>query len=212
MVKTFTILFLALLLISCGKSDGGGPSSSNGESVSLSEITPDSQVPTAAKNFEVNIKLNNFNSAQEDKILVASDLIKKVIASDEFKSAVLNYQYQGKKNFIDNDGLSNAQIYKKIIEGVEKLSPEIDNEMDLELVIYNANNSVVGYTLPNEIKIWMNAKFFDQNIPAKVTENMMHEWLHKLGFKHDYERTPTRPYSVPYAIGYLVGRIAQKLD
>ena len=66
--------------------------------------------------------------------------------------------------------------------------------------------------MPNEIKIWMNSKFFDQNNPAKVTENMMHEWLHKIGFKHDYERTLTRPYSVPYAIGYLVGRIAQKLD
>ena len=212
MVKTFTILFITLLLISCGKPKGGGPNSSNGESVSLSEITNDSQVPSAAKNFEVNVKLNNFNASQEDKILVAGDLIRKVIASDEFKTEVLNYQYQGKKKFIDNDGLSNAQIYKKIIEGAERMGPQIDNEMDLELVIYHANNTVVGYTMPNEIKIWMNSKFFDQNNPAKVTENMMHEWLHKIGFKHDFERTLTRPYSVPYAIGYLVGRIAQKLD
>ena len=212
MVKTFTIIFVALLLLSCGKQDGGGDGSSNGESVSLNDLTPNSPVPNAAQNFEINVKLNNFNSTQEDKILIASDLLKKVIASEEFKASILNYQYNGKKQFIDNDGLSNAKIYKKIIEGAEKLSPKTDNEMDLELVLYSSNDTVIGYTTPNQLKIWMNSKFFNQNNPAKVTENMMHEWLHKLGFKHDYARTASRPFSVPYAVGYLVGRIAQKMN
>jgi hypothetical protein len=208
MLKTFTILFVALLLLSCGKSNGGD----QGEYVSLNEITPNSPVPNAALNFEINVKLNNFNPTQEDKILIASDLIKKVIASEEFKASILNYQYNGKKQFIDNDGLSNGEIYKKIIEGAEKLIPKADNEMDLELVLYTSNDTVIGHTTPNQLKIWMNSKFFNQNNPAKVTENMMHEWLHKLGFKHDYARTASRPFSVPYAVGYLVGRIAQKMN
>lgn len=211
MKKTFALIFALMVLISCGKSGGGsGQSSSTGDSVALSEIKPDSPVPSAALNFDVNVTLNNFSITQGDKILVACDLIKKVIASEEFKNAILNYSYNGKKSFIDNGGLSNAAIYKKIIEGSEALRPGIDNEMDLDLVIYNANTSVVGYTMPNELKVWMNAKFFNRNSAAEVTTNMMHEWLHKLGFQHAQERTVTRPYSVPYAIGYLVSRLAVK--
>lgn len=213
MVKTFSLIFILMFLISCGKSGGGsGSSSSSGDTVALGELSTDSPVPSAALNFDVNLKLNNFSSTQEDKILIAGDLIKKVVASEEFKNAILNYTYQGKKTFVDNGGYSNAEIYKKIIEGSEKLRPGTDNEMDLDLVIYNANNSVVGYTFPDELKVWMNSKFFNQNSPAKVTTNMMHEWLHKLGFKHAQARTASRPYSVPYAIGYLVARLAQKYD
>ena len=208
MIKTFSIVFIFLFLVSCGKS--GSDSSNPVSSVSLSEISTSSPVPSAAQNFEVDLKLNNFDANQEDKVLVASDLIKKVVATEEFKNAILNYTYQGKKTFVDNDGLSNAEIYQKILEGSEKLHPGKNNQMDLEIEIYQANTTVIGYTLPNELKIWMNAKFFNQNMAPKVSENMMHEWLHKIGFKHDFASTPSRPFSVPYAIGYLVGRIAMK--
>ena len=213
MIKTTSLIFVFLFLVSCGKSGGGGDSSSSkGDAVSLSELTDSSPVPSAAQNFDVNVKLNNFSSTQEDKILAASDLIKKVVASEEFKSSILNYSYNGKKAFVDNDGLSNAAVYKKIIEGSEYLRPGIDNEMDLDLVVYTANNVVVGYTMPNELKVWMNGKFFNKNSPAQVTANMMHEWLHKLGFKNAQSSTASRPYSVPYAVGYLVARLAQKYN
>ncbi len=213
MVKTISLIFAFLFFVSCGKSGGGsGSSSSTGEAVSLSEIGTDAPVPSAAQNFDVNLKLNNFNSTQEDKILIAGDLIKKVVATETFKNAILNYTYNGKKAFVDNGGLSNAAVYKKIIEGSESLRHGTDNEMDLDLVAYTANNSVVGYTLPSALKVWMNSKFFNKHTPAEVTANMMHEWLHKIGFKHAQSKTVSRPYSVPYAIGYLVARIAKTLD
>lgn len=210
MIKTFSFLFLFLTLASCGKS-GGGSSTSQGEALSLDEISVDSNVPAAAHNFEVNLKINNFDAAQEDKVLEAADLIKKVVATEEFKDAILNFTYNGKKAFSDNDGLSNAEIYKKILEGSERLQPGADNEMDLSLEIFTRSDDTVGYTFPNELRVWMNSKFLNKNTPAKVTTNMMHEWLHKLGFKHDSAKTAKRPYSVPYAVGYLVARIAQKL-
>jgi hypothetical protein len=83
--------------------------------------------------------------------------------------------------------------------------------MDLELEIFNRNDTTVGYTFPNVIRVWMNSKFLNKYNAANVTTNMMHEWLHKLGFGHAYENTPTRKYSVPYAIGYLVAKIAKKI-
>jgi hypothetical protein len=213
MVKTFSFIFVLMFLVSCGKSGGGGgQSSSTGDEVSMAEISTNSPVPSAAQNFDVNLKLYNFSASQEDKILVAGDLIKKVVATEEFKNAIINHTYKGKKTFVDNGGHSNSAIYKKIIEGSEKLRPGIDNEMDLDLVMYHSNNSVVGYTMPSELKVWMNSKFFNKNSPAKVTTNMMHEWLHKLGFKHAQSRTTSRPYSVPYAVGYLVAKLAKKFD
>lgn len=207
MLKTFSIVFFFLALVSCGKSGGG--SGSGGDAVSLEEIQS-GVVPSAALNFETNIKPDaSFNGTQLDKIHTAAGLIKKVFASEEFKNAILNFKYNGKKQFVDNGGLSNAQIYKKIIEGSEALTPGVDNEMDLSLEVYKANNIVVGYTLPSELKVWMNSKFLDMNPAYKVTTNMVHEWLHKLGFTHAFNSTPSRPYSVPYAVGYLVARLSQ---
>jgi hypothetical protein len=209
MLKTSSLLFLFMLLVSCGKSPSN--SGTQEQVVELDEITTEAIVPSAALNFEVNLKLKNFNSRQEDKVLAAGDLIKKVVATEEFKNAILNHTYNGKKTFVDNGGLTNRQIYKRILEGSEKLKPGKDNTMDLNLIVYQANNSTVGYTYPNVNTVWMNSKFLNRNRPYEVTTNMMHEWLHKLGFKHAKQRTANRKYSVPYAVGYLVSRLAKKV-
>lgn len=215
MTKTLSFFFFLLVFVSCGKSGGGSGSSAkggNGDAVSVEEVAVGAPVPSAALNFGVNLKLDNFNAQQEDKILTAADLIKKVVASEEFKDAILNHTYKGQKTFVDNGGKSNAQIYADILEGQESLRPGQDNEMDLDLEVFNRNDDTVGYTYPTEIRVWMNSKFLNQNSPAKVTTNMMHEWLHKLGFKHSHERTAARPYSVPYAVGYLVAKLAKKMS
>lgn len=214
-LKTLAFLIVSLVLVSCGKSGGGGggsKSSSKGDYISAEEVTTNSPVPSAALNFDVQLKMDNFNAAQEDKVLEAADLIKKVVASEEFKNAILNHTYKGKKQFVDNGGKSNAEIYKAIVEGSEKLNPGTDNTMNLDLEVFHRNDDTVGYTFPNVIKVWMNQKFLNKNPAYKVTTNMMHEWLHKLGFKHASNRTPSRPYTVPYAIGYLVANLAAKLS
>ncbi len=115
MFKSLSILFVFLFLASCGKSGGG--SGSGGDSVSLEEIES-GVIPSAALNFNVNVRMDNeFTTTQSDKIHAASDLIRKVVASDEFRRKVLSHSYNGKKGFVDNGGLSNAQVYKAIIEG-----------------------------------------------------------------------------------------------
>ena len=213
MVRSCTLIMTLLLFVACGKS-GGGSSSHNlkGNLVQSNEVNEASSVPSGALNFQVNLKLDNFSTKQEEKILTAADLIKKVIASEEFKSAVLNHKYRGKKTFVDNAGLSNEEIYETIIEGSEELLPGEDNEMDLDLEVFHRSDDTVGYTFPDEVKVWMNGRFINRNTPAKVTTNMMHEWLHKLGFQHAVSKTVSRPFSVPYAIGYIVARLAERFN
>ena len=167
-------------------------------------------VPTQAMTFATNVTTYGTTSAQEAKIQAAEAHIRAVIGSDEFRNAVLNYTYNGKKAFYDNGGLSNAQIYQKILDGAETLQPSKNNAMDIGVKIYTENSTTVGFTTTGSTMINMNTKFFNSYTSVGVSNNMMHEWLHKLGFVHAVNYSPSRDHSVPYAIGTIMGQLALK--
>lgn len=218
MTKSYFFLFMLLSLISCGKSGGGSGSTSVSEAsvaelekqIDLGEMSSSTPVPNLALTWDANVSFVNLTRDQEAKVLDAVDLIKQVVASSQFKNKILNYKVNGKKTFVDNNGLSNAQIYQKILEGAEKLMPSKNNKMDITVETYYVDANVIGYTLPSINKIYMNTKYLNKFTPVQVASNMVHEWLHKLGFGHDFEATATRPYSVPYAVGYIVKTLAAK--
>jgi hypothetical protein len=168
------------------------------------------QVPKLALTFSSDIETFDTTSSQESKIRLAEDKIRSVIASEEFRTRVLNHTYNGVKTFVDNGGLSNLQIYNKILEGAEKLLPTRDNEMDLKIKTYYQNSSTVGYTYSNSSYIYMNTKYLNQYTSNQVSRNMIHEWLHKLGFRHSSYYSYSRNFSVPYGIGRIMGELATK--
>jgi hypothetical protein len=173
-------------------------------------------VSSAAKNFSSKLTLTNYTLASSrSKVLKAEQLLLKVIRSPEFKKAVLEYTYRlkGKKYAgFSTTSLTRQQVYEKIIAGAESYLKQDNNRMDLTLTLYTDNDSnTVGYTYPNKKTVYVNTKFFYDNEPVYVAQNMMHEWLHKIGFDHDFEETLRRPYSVPYAVGRLIGSVYNKL-
>lgn len=159
-----------------------------------------------------NVMFIGFSTTQRTKIDTAISLMKQVIQSTEFKEKVLNHTYNGVKAFVDNGGLTNAQIYEKIMTGAETLQPTANQTMDVEVELYYADNSTVGYTYPTSKRIWMNKKFFNTFTPATVSSNLTHEWLHKLGFKHASSYSESRDYSIPYAVGRIVSSLARTID
>ena len=167
-------------------------------------------VPTAALTFDTNVQTINMTSSQESKIQRAEERIKGLIASEAFRSRVLNHTYNGRKTFVDNNGLTNAQIYQKILDGAEKLQPSKNNTMDLIVRLYYENSNTVGYTTTGTKTIYMNTKYFNKYTSSQVAHNMMHEWMHKLGFGHAKYYSTSRNYSVPYAIGKIVNELAPK--
>lgn len=200
MTKTLAVFFALTFLMSCGKSQDN-----DSQEVSQEELT-------GSVTFKTKIKMINFYDEEETKIRRAARLIQQVINSEEFKEEILNHEFEGKRAFANNRGLSNRQIYQKIMDASEKLTPGKDHEMDLTLVAYLDEDAItVGYTYPNTRKIWMNRKYFGRNDAAEVTTNMVHEWLHKVGFDHASSPTPERRFSVPYSVGYIVRRLAQNL-
>lgn len=223
MTKSFIITALLLFLVSCNGNQTcpetqGESSTANAACPVPPDPTPEvpqedpGPVPQEADLFDANLKFVNFDVTSEAKVHKAVEIIKKVIASDEFKSKVINFTYQGKKTYLDNLGLTNAQIYQKILDAKETLHPEVDHEMDMELELYYSSRNVVGYTYPNSIRIWMNTKYFNVYSPSEVAGNVFHEWTHKLGFDHASSYSVSRDSSVPYALGYIMRDLGKQYE
>lgn len=195
---------------STGGSDGGGETT-DPEVPGNPEVGDD--LPREAYLFEINAELFKFTQNDEAKVRKAFEIIKKVIATKEFKEKVINYTYKGVKQFHQNDNFSNEEIYQMILDGKEKLLPVVDNRMNLELEIYTNNfTSTVGYTYPDTLRIYLNTKYFRSYTPAEVAGNLFHEWIHKVGFGHDSKNTAGRDSSVPYALGYIMRDLGKKYE
>lgn len=167
-------------------------------------------VPTLAETFTTDVYVLNGTSTQRSKIDRAEQKIKDVVRSEEFKNRVINFTYNGVKRFVDNEGLTNTQIYYKILNGAERLLPSKDNEMDLKIKTYYQNSSTVGWTTPSSMYINMNTKFLNQYSSNETAKTMVHEWLHKLGFTHSKYYSTSRNYSVPYGVGRIVMELASR--
>lgn len=206
-------LILTLTTVSCGQSQKEEASLTLSASFPVSAdpyLFQDNYIPSLAETFSANVLLANFGLTEEQKFERAVEILKLVISTEEFKDRVLNYTYNGTKTFVDNGGYTNAQIYQRIIEAAEVLKPVTNNTLDGEVELYYEASNTVGYTKPTTVRIWMNRKYFSTYTSAGVAHNLMHEWLHKLGFEHAVSYSPSRDSSVPYAIGYIVQEIGNK--
>lgn len=180
--------------------------------LALCWITPTmASVPTLAQTFTTNVFMYNGTNSQRTKIDLAEQKLREVIQSEEFKRRVINFTYNGSKRFVDNNGLTNTQIYYKILRAAEKLLPVIDNELDLNIKTYYSSSSTVGYTSSNINYINFNTKYLNRYSLSETAKTMMHEWLHKLGFGHAYYYSTSRNYSVPYGIGKIILELVAKI-
>jgi hypothetical protein len=220
MGKSLVFIFLLCFFVSCNENCQNQSAEVQEQNANCPIPTPDpdpdpipdGDVPNEALTFDVNYVLTNFDRGSEDKLLKAIEIIKKVIGSNEFRSKVLNFTFQGKKQFFENKGLSNEEIYQKLLDGREDLKPDVDNQMDLELELYYSWTSTVGYTTPGAMKIYLNSKFYNPFTPSEVAGNVFHEWTHKLGFEHATNYSKERDSTVPYAIGYLIRDLGRQYE
>lgn len=175
-------------------------------------ITGNVHSNTKAQSFDYKVQMTGFTPEQEEKITRALELIKVVVQSGEFKNRVINKKYKGNAMYVDSPEMDNEAVYRRIIAGAERGHNEEENHtMDLELELYtDLESKTIGYTYPSVKRIWMNSKYLNQFEPHQVADNLMHEWLHKLGFKHEVKYSSSRKHSVPYSVGYLIKELTQK--
>jgi hypothetical protein len=161
-----------------------------------------------------------FTDSEEVKVRDAVRHMAIALNSDEFKDFVLNFSWEQtvctgslwwktcyKKivpRFNWNDGLTNRQVYDRIISGNETLNPGNDNTANVVLRIdRRRSRGIIGYTYPNTVTQWVYSWFLNSSY-REVSGNLSHEWTHKLGFDHAFRYSWDRQFTVPYAIGYFV--------
>tara|TARA_B100001971_G_scaffold215195_1_gene260333 strand:- start:163323 stop:163976 length:654 start_codon:yes stop_codon:yes gene_type:complete len=146
----------------------------------------------------------NFNRGSVyDTMMQAIELVELIVNSETFKEQVIGYMNtSGQRAFTRNEGLSNEEVYLRLMEGREVLDQETPGEMNLYIQQYNRWwSKVIGYTKIGKSKwIWVNWKFYKNFDASEIAGNVVHEWIHLMGFYHD---SASDHDSVPYAVGYI---------
>lgn len=156
-------------------------------------------------------KVTGYSTTERSKLDQATTLMANVLNSREFRDAVLSSTFNGKPGFA-SDSRSPQEVYAAIRAAKENYTDAADGEVDLNLNLESFSwfqRNVVGYTTEGSDTITTNRKFFSNYEPAEMAGHLAHEWLHKLGFEHDFKATARRPESVPYELGDLVERLAR---
>ena len=174
--------------------------------------------------------VGDFTPDEKQKIRDAGNLMITALNSDEFEHWVLGYQWASYKytgfwpfrkrqiqtanaGFASCSTMSRQGVYAKIMRGQEILDPNDDLEADIEIRVDPSNKrGVLGYTYPNTKAQWIYRWFLKSATIPEIAMNLAHEYMHKLGFVHDFNPTPNRDHSVPYAVGYFVRDFAKKFS
>jgi hypothetical protein len=165
--------------------------------------------------------LENFTELQKARFNQCLLAGIEAINSERFKYRVLTFSWtryyrrwirkysEVVPHFFDTED-SNAEVYAKFISGADMFNPAKDEDIDLFLSLYYSRNNVVGYTNPSERMIHVNTKYFIDNLNSRegmadIVNNIIHEYMHKVGYDHSFFNSASRPYSVPYAMGDIAG-------
>lgn len=163
---------------------------------------------------------------QKEKFEMALSIMEEVMNSEEFKRKVIAYenslgQREYQKNFLWDDSssrLSNEDVYQVIMNGEEKMRPRTFGEMNFNSWVKICKwwqkpgiwcRKVIGSTSPSSSKwIKLNWKFYSRYEVPSMVANMVHEWLHLLGFLHGNVRMHEE---VPYVVGSIAGEVAKNI-
>ena len=162
---------------------------------------------------------------QKKKFELALSLMEEVMNSPEFKKRVIGYERNGErsyqKNFLWNDSdvrLTNEEIYQVIMNGNEKMRPDTFGEMNFNSWVKVCKTyemigvwcrKVIGSTSPSDSKmIRLNWTFYKKLETHEMVSNMVHEWIHLLGFLHGSNNLHEE---VPYVVGYIAGEVAKEI-
>lgn len=165
-------------------------------------------------------EMSGFGQVSKEKYIRGAKKLMIAINSEEFKQRVLNYSYEDRGQKINNfkspetegKSMNRREIYEYIMSGRDKFNKEADKDIDIKISLYHKRwSSAIGYTYPNTWKTWINFKFFKNFSDADVAGNIIHEYMHNLGFDHDFNWNSTRKHTVPYAIGTIIREIAEKI-
>nr|WP_299486259.1 hypothetical protein [uncultured Allomuricauda sp.] len=166
-------------------------------------------------NTKVNLnKLVNFNREKDiAKAKKVRELIEIIINSKEFHRKVVSADFQDRRFKHENGKIEeirdNELILERLLKGKEQFSSEssTDYEWDYQIVLYRSLTGEIGHR--SKDTIFTKKKKFRNMTYRNVASHWIHEYVHVIGFTHDFKRTERRPYSIPYLTGTIAGSIME---
>ena len=144
-----------------------------------------------------------------------------VVNHPEFEKRVRNAKIKNGKSFSYSDESGN-QVFEKILEGSELGGPK-DNVWQLFYEFSpkprkcfgvgrwkKCSSWILGWTDPSIKKVFINSLPWPDRDDSGIVGTIVHEQLHKLGYGHPFNDTPTRYLSAPYAVGTIAAEIHKK--
>lgn len=149
--------------------------------------------------------------AQTKIIMDAAALIRKAVATQAFRSRVLNHNFNGRTYFRDKSGevqKTNAEVLAIIEKGLERHTAP-DSEIDIFVRLWSHPRGTVGSTTlgrqPIKTAYWFANRCVEKNDAISMARHLMHEWLHVAGFYH-YPDNSARG-DVPYVVGGFIREV-----
>ena len=193
---------------------------------------PNIEMKSSFTSPRLNVVIENYyfpDGPQRDKFEHALELLDEIMNSEEFKRRVISYvrevngewvnSYQKSYLWYNRDEvLSPEDVYNVLMEGNEKMRPSTLAEMNLNSYVKVCRwwekwstwcRKVIGSTAPSKSKwIKLNWKFYRKYEVNNMVANMVHEWIHLLGFLHGKDRMREE---VPYVVGAIAGQLAAEI-
>lgn len=137
-------------------------------------------------------RINGLDSIQYKKYVDSLILASKIINFDyRFKQGIINSCL-----FSNTNGLSNGEIYHKVIDYTWKIST----------CSYESNDDTVGYT--KDCTTYINKMFLNREDVGFLAGHVAHELMHVMGFFHSWKNDESDAKTVPYRIGSIVRNLS----
>lgn len=137
--------------------------------------------------------LKNFSESEVLKIKTALINGSEVLNSGIFEASMLDAK------FTENKGMSSKEILELIRLGKDGKDKTSDGDIDIHLTGYCKRSRTIGYTYLNHYRTWLNKYHLAKMSPDRIFGHILHEYCHRLGFRHEYEKST----SVPYLVGKI---------
>jgi len=156
--------------------------------------------------------LRGFTEAEAKKFKDAAYLMAEAVNLEEFKHRVFTVDYEDTGRFKMHGGDTNVQIYDKLMSGADDFNWSNDGDVDIDATLYFDQGNVVGYTYSSSWRTYVNKKFFFKWPISRIAGNILHEYLHNLGYNHSSQYNDTIRWTVPYKCADILVDLASELE
>jgi hypothetical protein len=158
----------------------------------------------------INLNASKMNCEERrDKLEEVAFQLHQIVNSTIFRDKVLRMRPWGETS--EWKSASGAMIYNHIMSGAEETNGIEDRVMDIYVDDFFSYRNIVGYMNPFKKWIHVNTKYFDKRFNKAIGSNILHEYGHTLGFRHEGGATKARPHSICYRLNVIYEECHNKL-